>query len=449
MKRLLNNCVRLIAITFIFVIILMNKSNAEVENKTATINLCGVDVSVKYVVMKNDDESHIQSLTCQEPEKLNGELVIPKAIDGLEVQSLGYEGFKNATGITSVVVPSTLNSGGSFTFKGCTNLKEIKFDKDVVKVPSFILEDCTGIEEVVIPDYITEIGSYCFANCPNLKKITLSKNLSVLGGNNFENCPNLTAIEIPKSLGNTKGYVGHNNFSRCTNLKEITFGEGITTIPPFLFYGSDTIEEIEIPDTIVKIGGYAFNGCKSLKEIKLPEAIEEIGIDAFDGCQSMEKITIYDNVKSIGWVSDEKELNNWKETGLENIFSNHNPNLKIYCYKDSFIDRYAQMLGISTVYMTKDHPTQNGVMNLQNYVRNNTYNAINQSINSNNVVSNNVIRNNTAIRNNTINNTKVDNTVSDSILPYTGRNFGVIIISVLLFISGIVIYKKLSDYKEV
>ena len=454
MKEIVTNCIRLIAIAIIFVIILMNKSNAATENKTSSINLCGVDVTVKYVVVTNDDESHIISLTCQEPEKLNGELVIPKAIDGLEVQSIGYEGFKDATGITSLVIPATLQDGGTYAFKGCTNLKEIKFDKDVIEVPSFILEYCPGIEEVVIPDHITEMGSFCFANCPNLKKITLSKNLAVIGGNNFENCPNLTTIEIPKSLGNTEGYVGDNNFSRCTNLKEITFEDGITTIPAFLFYGCDSIEEIEIPDTIVKIDSFAFYGCSSLKEIELPKAVEDIGIDVFDGCTSLEKIIIYDNVEQMGWINKLSDLPTWAENGLENMFSKHNDKLTVYCYKGSFADEYAKMIGLNTVYMTKEAPTPTGELNVQNYIRNNTvYNVDSKNYIGNNSIAN--VRNNNQISNKSNNivavdvNNRIDNTVSTSILPYTGRNFGVIIISALLLISGIVIYKKLSDYKEV
>jgi len=445
MKRLIINNIKIMIIIGMFVVLLMNKSNAASENKTQTINLCGVDVTVEYLVVTNSDKSYITSLVCKEPEKLNGELVIPKTIDGLNVIRLGYASFKNATGITSVVIPATLDDGGTESFKGCTNLKEIKFDSDVRKVPSFILEYCEGIEEVTIPDHVTELGSFCFARCPNLKKITLSKNLAVIGGSNFEECTALTSIIIPKSLGNTDGYVGHDNFKGCTNLKDISFEKGITRIPEFLFYGANSIEEIEIPDTVVEIDSYAFDGCKFLKEIILPEAIEKIGIEVFDDCTSLEKITIYDNVKSMGWVDDIKNLDTWRESGLENMFSNHNSNLTMYCYKDSFADEYAKMLGLKIVYMEKDHPTQTGVENVQHYTRNDTYYNIDANV-SNNTLNNN-IRNN-VIKNNIIKNTAVDNTISNSILPYTGQSLLILILSIVFLAVAGILYKNISEYKD-
>jgi hypothetical protein len=444
MKRLVVNSFKIMIIIGIVLVLSMNKSNAASEDKTKTINLCGVDVEVGYSVVTDSDKSYITSFACKEPEKLNGELVIPKTIDGLNVTNLGYAAFKNATGIASVVIPATLEDGGTESFKGCTNLKEIKFDSDVRRVPSFILEYCEGIEDVTIPDYVTELGSLCFANCPNLKNITLSKNLAVMGGSNFEGCTALTSITIPKSLGNTDGSIGHYNFKGCTNLKDISFEKGITRIPHFLFYGAGSIEEIEIPDTVVEIDNYAFTGCKSLKQITLPEAIEEIGIEVFDDCTSLEKITVYDNVKSMGWVDDIKNLDIWRKNGLENMFSNHNSNLTMYCYKDSFADEYAKMLGLKIVYMEKDHPTQTGVENVQHYTSNDTYYNVNVS---NNIINNNTIRNN-VIKNNTIKNTAVDNTISNSILPYTGQSLLILILSIVFLAVAGILYKNISEYKD-
>lgn len=78
MKRLVVDSFKIMIIIGIVLVLSMNKSNAASENKTKTINLCGVDVTVEYSVHTVSDKSYITSLVCKEPEKLNGELVIPK-----------------------------------------------------------------------------------------------------------------------------------------------------------------------------------------------------------------------------------------------------------------------------------------------------------------------------------------------------------------------------------
>ena len=455
MKRFVYNNLKIIIFICMFIGAFTIKSNADTQNISNTINLCGVDVAVEYTIISNSDgTSHIASLRCLEPEKLHGELVIPKMIDGLNVHSL-YNGFQNATGITGIVVPSTLKNAGYQSFKGCTNLKSIKFDEDVTTVPSEILDSCEGIEEVVIPNHITELGSYCFRGCPNLKKVTLSKNLVMMGVSNFENCTSLTSMNIPKSLGNTDGSIGHNSFKDCINLKEFTFEEGITRIPPFLFSGCNCLEEIILPDTIVKVDSYAFDGCSSLKEIELPKAVKDIGIDVFDDCTSLEKITIYDNVGKMGWIPELEDLPRWAENGLENMFSNHSDKLTVYCYKGSFADEYAKMIGLNTVYMTKEAPTPTGELNVQNYVRNNTGNNIVVNVSNTNQVenrSNNVVIKNKIVDNRIVAadvNNRTDNTLADSILPYTGHNVIALLLGLALLVIVPILYIRVSKYKEI
>ena len=56
---------------------------------------------------------------------LSGSLSIPKWIDGVTVEGIGSNAFKNQTGLTSVTIPSTVTEIGSAAFQNCSNLQTV------------------------------------------------------------------------------------------------------------------------------------------------------------------------------------------------------------------------------------------------------------------------------------------------------------------------------------
>lgn len=55
------------------------------------------------------------------------ELVIPEAIDGHPVLGIGESAFSGNTGITKVVIPSTVSSIGENAFSGCTGITAVEY----------------------------------------------------------------------------------------------------------------------------------------------------------------------------------------------------------------------------------------------------------------------------------------------------------------------------------
>lgn len=221
-----------------------------------------------------------------------------------------------------------LNNSNQIIDLKCTNAKELKGD---ITIPSTIdgktvtsigmdgFKSATSITGVTFPDTIKKIELWAFNRCTNLSKVDFGS-IERIAEKAFQDCTSLTNIKIPKTIN--KGTAG-SPFLGCNNLKYIEFEEGITIIPDFIC-GSTPIEEIIVPNSVKEIGVYAFSNCTSLK-----------------------KITILDNV--------EKMDGDW----YDYIFDKHNPELTVYCYKDSAAAKYAEKFNIKCVYLEKNTKTNN------------------------------------------------------------------------------------------
>ncbi|MBR6071107.1 MAG: leucine-rich repeat protein [Ruminococcus sp.] len=177
---------------------------------------------------------------------------------------------------------------------------EINGEK-VTEIRDFVFMGCEGITSVVLPDTIETIGGSAFKDCVKLTSVALPDDLEELGYSAFEGCTGLTEVTIPKNI-NTGNY---NNwyyamFKGCTGLKKVTFADGRETVPDEIFSGCTSLETVILPDTINKIGARSFTGCTSLKSIKLPDGIQQITESAFEGCTALNTVSFPKSLLSIG-----------------------------------------------------------------------------------------------------------------------------------------------------
>ena len=88
--------------------------------------------------MKYKLEKGTLTITGCDP-KPTGDLIIPDAIDGFPVTSIGDDAFVDCAGLTSVTIPNSVTSIGHFTFSGCR-----------------------GLTSLTIPASVSSIGYYAF-----------------------------------------------------------------------------------------------------------------------------------------------------------------------------------------------------------------------------------------------------------------------------------------------
>ena len=171
---------------------------------------------------------------------------------------------------------------------------------------------CTGLASPALPDSLTTIGDSAFEGCTGFTSISIPKNIRSIGVGAFKDCVNVTELSyytvaagvfrIRAKENRVFENIGNNTEKGTT----VTFGEGVTEVPSYMFYAYseeafDNVTKVVFAGTNVStIGDSAFCGCSKLAAPKLPESLATIGSSAFEGCAGFESISIPRSVKSIG-----------------------------------------------------------------------------------------------------------------------------------------------------
>jgi hypothetical protein len=163
------------------------------------------------------------------------------------------------------------------SFQYCYSLTELYLGDNLTHIGDNAFEN-TALTEVHLGDSLTSIGNNAFDNCIRLKTVTIPKNVVDFGTGVFTGCSALekitwnaekvTATPIDDLTDCSQAY-----FSVLINLKELVFGEGVTEIPDYLFYCSNTATALTLPSTLTKIGAYAFYGCNDLSEVTVASGV--------------------------------------------------------------------------------------------------------------------------------------------------------------------------------
>ncbi len=136
--------------------------------------------SAKYEVTADEDGNKTVEYTGL-TKKSTKKVKIPSSVkignETYKVTSIADDAFKNNNKMTSVTIPSTVETIGKNAFKGCKKLTK-----------------------VTIPKNVTTIGKDAFRNCKKLKTITIkSKNITSVGKGAFKGVSSKITIKVPKS----------------------------------------------------------------------------------------------------------------------------------------------------------------------------------------------------------------------------------------------------------
>ncbi len=278
----------------------------------------------------------------------SGAVSIPSSVvyNGItyKVAGIGYEAFRNCTGLTSVTIPNSVTSIGANAFygtawydnqpNGLLYIGKVAYKykgtmpsntKIVLKEGTLVISDiafsgCSGLTSITIPNSVTSIGSSAFKNCSGLTSITIPNSVTSIGANAFygtawyDNQPNglvyagkvaykykgtmpkNTVIDLEEG---TTGIAG-NAFNNCSGLTSITIPNSVTSIGDDAFMNCSSLTSITIPNGVTSFGSYAFYGCSGLTSITIPNSVTSISYCAFYGCSGLTSITIPNGVTSIG-----------------------------------------------------------------------------------------------------------------------------------------------------
>ena len=306
------------------------------------------------------------------------------------IKSIEYGTFQDCSNLVNITIPETVTSIGYHAFEGCMRLENISIPDSVVDIGSYAFNctewydnqpdgivfagkvlynykgdmpkntdiiipngtkaisprafsACVNLRSISIPNSISNISSDMFSGCTGLTNVFIPNTVTEIGYNAFEHCSSLKDINIPSSVTS----IGDSAFFYCTSLENIVIPVGTKSIGSNAFYGCLNLSSVTIPNTVTSINEAVFKDCTKLKSIVIPESINAIKSFAFSGCTSLKTIIIPKNVNflghnCIGYYYEDSH-------GYLKI-----KNLKIYGYKNTAAEKYAQDNGFEFISLADD-----------------------------------------------------------------------------------------------
>ena len=144
------------------------------------------DTGVTGTLKLPEHLTEIDSLAFYHCGKLNGELKLPdtvKEIGGFAFNRCGFTG--------KLELPASLENIGNDAFESCSGLTgKLTFPSKMNEIDFSIFHE-TGITEVVIPSSIKTVRDVAFESCMNLKKVYLPTEIPKIYNRAFRGCDNV------------------------------------------------------------------------------------------------------------------------------------------------------------------------------------------------------------------------------------------------------------------
>jgi len=271
----------------------------------------------------------------------SGSVIIPPTVTlgntTYTVIGIGSRAFYGCSGLTSVVIPSSITSIGDDAFVGCSRLTSVTIPNSVRTIGYSAFSGCSGLTgTLTIPNSVTSIGYKAFNSCSGLTSASIGNSVTSIGSNAFLDCSGLTSITVSSGntvydsregcnaiietesnkllfgcmntiIPNTVTTLGARAFQNCTGLTSITIPENITAVKDSVFYACTgltraTIGNSQAPngDVLTTIGNHVFRNCSALVSVTIGNSVRAIGNYVFYGCSALANATIGNSVNTIG-----------------------------------------------------------------------------------------------------------------------------------------------------
>ncbi|MDO4801762.1 MAG: leucine-rich repeat domain-containing protein, partial [Prevotellaceae bacterium] len=208
-----------------------------------------------------------------------------------DVTSITQSAFKSNTDLTSITIPASVESIGSYAFSGCSKLDKVTFAEgsQLKTFGTQVFKQCK-LTSIEIPAGVTDIGDGTFEDNSTLQSVIFAEGsqLPSIDAETFKGCTSLVQIEIPATVTTI-----WSSFIGCSNLETVTFAEGsqLQIIQNAAFRGCSSLAEINLPATVTTIKSGAFDNCIALTSLEIPAKVTSIDSGVFNGCTKLETIT--------------------------------------------------------------------------------------------------------------------------------------------------------------
>ncbi len=177
--------------------------------------------------------------------------------------------------LTSVVIPEGVTAIGIGAFGGCSGLTSVTLPSTLQTLSGF---NGTGLASIAIPDGVTEIGAHAFNDCAYLTDVTLPASLKTIGEYAFYGLK-ITGIDLPDGLET----IGRYAFSR-TWLGDVVMPDSVISLGEGAYASCERMQSVRLSNGLTEIPAYAFDYCHCLKRAVMPSGLKKLGYNAFASC---------------------------------------------------------------------------------------------------------------------------------------------------------------------
>lgn len=181
------------------------------------------------------------------------------------------------------------------------HVEKLTLNEGITSIEDNAFHGLSKLTTVNLPASLTSMGSYNFTACESLKDISVAEGNTVYSASDgVLFMKEGDGLQIVMCGGAKTGQyvfpdnvksVGENGFYFCDGITSVVVNEGLERIEDQGFYDCDNLKEITLPEGFVSIGDYAFTDCINLDNVQLPSTVKTIGAGAFYRCKAIKSVT--------------------------------------------------------------------------------------------------------------------------------------------------------------
>lgn len=185
------------------------------------------------------------------------------------------------------ITPSTVYTIGNSSFSSCIRLTSISMSgsNSLTKIESSAFANCVNVSSILLPSSLDTIAEFAFQECYSLKTITIPSSVRNIESSSFYYCSSLT------------DYIVDNNNPNYSSLNGVLFNKIKTKL---ILYPAGKLGEYTIPISVLNIGSRAFASQNGLTSIILPNNLTVIENMAFFNCVNLTSLTLPSSLTNIG-----------------------------------------------------------------------------------------------------------------------------------------------------
>ncbi|MBR2943635.1 MAG: leucine-rich repeat protein [Clostridia bacterium] len=266
------------------------------------------------------------------------ELVIPEGVTSIPKEMASY-----TSSLKKVVLPSTITSIGELAFR-TSNLSEgIVIPEGCTTLSNYAFKE-SGITTIYLPSTLETVGNDICYGCKSIT--TVDSKSPIIGYRMFYDCDSLTSITLENTIEiREQGF--NNPNGGILNITELVLPEGLTTIGNYAFTRAK-ITELVLPSTLTNIGKYVFQASTTLQKIVVLGSV--LGEGMFMNCSAVNELVLTENFVTLSKdalsnVSQTSFLTYYTGTDIDRIktvcsSTTRVSQAKFYTYEDYTNDNY-------------------------------------------------------------------------------------------------------------